>query len=413
MIKKEFDIVIVGAGLVGLSFANLLSSRLISSETIYGDKKIAILEKQPFKAPDLSNSFDSRVVALTQSSRIFLEDIGIWGKIVRERVCPFERMEIWESDGTGHIEFDCNDVRQDSLGYIVENSLVVRCLLNQVKKLKNVEFICPATVSDVQKNIYPGQSATSDITLNDGSVITTKLLVAADGGDSRIRDLCGFQMQEMNYGHQSIVARIATEKKHNFTARQRFLPDGPLALLPIQIVEGNSNQCSIVWSQKNNIAEKLMLLDDLSFCKALEQASGGCLGKIIKVEKRTKYKLILRHANDYIMQGVALIGDSAHTMHPLAGQGVNLGIQDALALTEEIEHALSRGLSPGDEFELRRYQRKRKPHNLAMITIINGLKMLFEEKSLPIRALRNDGMTALNRIGFIKNKIVRESMVII
>lgn len=213
MIKKEFDIVIVGAGLVGLSFANLLSSRLISSETIYGDKKIAILEKQPFKAPDLSNSFDSRVVALTQSSRIFLEDIGIWGKIVRERVCPFERMEIWESDGTGHIEFDCNDVRQDSLGYIVENSLVVRCLLNQVKKLKNVEFICPATVSDVQKNIYPGQSATSDITLNDGSVITTKLLVAADGGDSRIRDLCGFQMQEMNYGHQSIVARIATEKK--------------------------------------------------------------------------------------------------------------------------------------------------------------------------------------------------------
>jgi 2-octaprenylphenol hydroxylase len=153
-----------------------------------------------------------------------------------------------------------------------------------------------------------------------------------------------------------------------------------------------------------------MQLDDINFCKALENASGRCLGKIISVEQRTKFMLKQRHAQDYIMQGVALIGDSAHTMHPLAGQGINLGLQDSLALVQEIEYSLSRGLSPGNEFGLRRYQRKRKPHNLAMISIINGLKMLFEDKHLPIRLARNDGMNVLNKISFIKNKIMRKAM---
>jgi len=405
MEKKEYDVVVVGAGLVGLSFVSMLASRLDLNSNRDEDFKIAILEKQPFKTPDFTNMFDSRVVALTESSRILLENIGVWDNIASERVCPFERMEIWESDGTGHIEFDCNDIRQNSLGYIVENSLVTECILNQIKELKNVELICPATVTDLNRD-----SQSSTITLNDGTTIVTKLLVAADGGDSKVRDLCGFQLQEWSYGHHAIVTRIRAEAPHNFTARQRFLPDGPLALLPIQFKEGDSKQCSIVWSQKDKAAEKLMQLDDISFCKALEYASGHCLGKIIAVEKRTKFMLKQRHAKDYVMQGVALIGDSAHTMHPLAGQGVNLGLQDSLALVQEIAHSISRGLSPGNELGLRRYQRKRKPHNLAMISIINGLKMLFEDKQLPIRLIRNDGMNLLNKIGFIKNKIVREAM---
>lgn len=407
MEKKEYDIVVVGAGLVGLSFVNMLVSHLNINSNHDGGIKIAILEKQPFEKHDSSNKFDSRVVALTESSRILLENIGVWDNIASEKVCPFERMEIWESDGTGHIEFDCNDIRQNSLGYIVENSLVVKCNLDKIKELKNVELICPAKVTSLTRE---SQSNTSTITLDDGTTIVAKLLVAADGGDSKVRDLCGFKLQESNYGHHAIVTRVNTEKPHNFTARQRFLPDGPLALLPIQFKEGDSKQCSIVWSQKDKTAEKLMQLDDIDFCKALENASGLCLGKIISVEQRAKFMLKQRHAQDYIMPGVALIGDSAHTMHPLAGQGVNLGLQDSLALVQEIEYSVSRGLSPGNEFGLRRYQRKRKPHNLAMISIINGLKMLFEDKHLPIRLVRNDGMNVLNQISFIKNKIMREAM---
>ena len=166
------------------------------------------------------------------------------------------------------------------------------------------------------------------------------------------------------------MTRITTEKSHNFTARQRFLPDGPLALLPLQNEEGDSHQCSIVWSQKDIMTEKLMLLDDASFCEALEFSSSGCLGKITGVERRFSFILEQRHAVEYVKQGVALIGDAAHTVHPLAGQGVNLGFQDAIVLAKEVEHALYRGLSPGNLLALRRYQRARKPHNLAMMAIM-------------------------------------------
>ena len=171
MKKKEYDVVVVGAGLVGLSFVNMLVTHLNINSNHDENFKIAILEKQPLKKHDSSNKFDSRVVALTESSRILLENIGVWDNIASEKVCPFERMEIWESDGTGHIEFDCNDVRQNSLGYIVENSLVVKCNLDKIKELKNVELICPATVTSLTRE---SQSKTSTITLDDGTTIDAK-----------------------------------------------------------------------------------------------------------------------------------------------------------------------------------------------------------------------------------------------
>ncbi len=183
MKKKEYDVVVVGAGLVGLSFVNMLVTHLNINSNHDENFKIAILEKQPLKKHDSSNKFDSRVVALTESSRMLLENFGVWDNISNERVCPFERMEIWESDGTGHIEFDCNDIRQNSLGYIVENSLVIKCNLDKIKEFKNVELIYPATVTDLTRE---SQSNTSTITLGDGTTIVAKLLVAADGGDSKV-----------------------------------------------------------------------------------------------------------------------------------------------------------------------------------------------------------------------------------
>jgi len=246
---KEYDIVVAGAGMVGLIFASLLATRQYSDCV---NLKIAILEAKPFKDTDIKAKFDPRVVALTESSRHLLEDIGVWSNIASQRVCPYQRMEIWESDGTGNIEFDCKDIRQSSLGHIVENRLIIKSILHRMEGLENVELLCPAMVVDVDQKSSSGHSEVTTIILSDGTAITTKLLVAADGGESKVRDLCGFQLREWNYGHHAIVTSVVTEKAHNFTARQRFLPDGPLAFLPLQAETGNSHHCSIVWSQKDS-----------------------------------------------------------------------------------------------------------------------------------------------------------------
>jgi 2-polyprenylphenol 6-hydroxylase len=405
MADHNYDVVVSGAGMVGAAFATLLATKALTSTDSGQCLKIAVLEARPFQMPDLSQSFDPRVVALTKPSRQLLEDVGVWEQIASQRVCPYQRMEVWEADGTGHIEFDCAEVRQPSLGHIVENALIVESLLQRLEALENVELLCPAKVVGLAQK--PDSVV---ISLEDGSEITTKLLAAADGAQSKVRDLCGLQLREWDYGHHAIVTTVTTEKNHNFTARQRFLANGPLAFLPLQTESGDCHQCSIVWSQQENVAEQLMSLDDSAFCTALEQAGSSSLGKIVAVDKRYKIPLKQRHAVDYVIPGVALMGDAAHTIHPLAGQGVNLGFQDVITLVEEVERAVGRGLSPGDMWALGRYQRRRKPHNLGTMAVMEGFKRLFEGQPLPVRLLRNDGMSAINRLGPIKNLIVRQAM---
>ncbi|MEH6616555.1 MAG: UbiH/UbiF/VisC/COQ6 family ubiquinone biosynthesis hydroxylase [Porticoccus sp.] len=409
MADHEYDVVVAGAGMVGAAFAALLATTKQGKNL-----RIAVLEARPFEMPDLSESFDPRVVALTASSRKLLQDTGAWDQITARRVCPYQRMEVWEADGTGHIEFDCAEVRQPSLGHIVENALVVEALWQRIEVLENVELLCPATVVDLERQASSsrgsGRSTNVAISLADGSIINTKLLAAADGAQSKVRELCGLQLRQWEYGHHAIVTTVTTEKNHDFTARQRFLPEGPLAFLPLQTETGDCHQCSIVWSQQADVAEQLMALDDEAFCQALTLAGEGCLGNIVGVDKRYKIPLKQRHAVDYVVPGVALMGDAAHTIHPLAGQGVNLGFQDVIVLVEEIERAISRGLSPGDMWALGRYQRRRKPHNLGTMAVMEGFKRLFENQPLPVRLLRNDGMSAVNRLGPIKNFMVRQAM---
>ena len=403
MVDYEYDVVVAGAGMVGAAFAALLAT------TESGKKlRIAVLEARPFEMPDLSDSFDPRVVALTAVSQKLLKDVGAWDQIEAQRVCPYQRMEVWEADGTGHIEFDCAEVRQSSLGYIVENALVVEALLAKLDELKNVTLLCPALVVDVERQA--GRREGVLISLEDGRVISTRLLAAADGAHSKVRELCGLSLRQWEYGHHAIVTTVTTEKNHNFTARQRFMPEGPLAFLPLRSESGDCHQCSIVWSQQAEVAESLIALDDEGFCQALARAGEHCLGDIVAVDKRYKIPLTQRHAVDYVVPGVALMGDAAHTIHPLAGQGVNLGFQDVIVLVEEVDRAVKRGLSPGDMWGLGRYQRRRKPHNLGTMAVMEGFKRLFEDQPLPIRLLRNDGMSAVNRLGPIKNLVIRQAM---
>lgn len=410
MADHQYDVVVAGAGMVGAAFATLLATSAQGKNL-----HIAVLEAKPFEMPDLSTHFDPRVVALTTLSRQLLEDVGVWSSIAHRRTCPYQRMEVWESDGTGHIEFDCAEVRQTSLGHIVENALVVEALLQRIDQLPNVELLCPAKVVGLERKVKQGDAdgGASDavvISLADGSMITTQLLAAADGANSKVRELCGLSLRQWEYGHDAIVTTVTTEKNHGYTARQRFLPEGPLAFLPLQTESGDCHQCSIVWSQQADVAESLMALDDASFCQSLTLASGACLGEVVAVDRRYQIPLKQRHAVDYVVPGVALLGDAAHTIHPLAGQGVNLGFQDVIALVEEVGHALERGLSPGDMWSLRRYQRRRKPSNLGMMAVMEGFKRLFEDRALPVRLLRNEGMNRVNQLGPIKNMIVRQAM---
>jgi 2-octaprenylphenol hydroxylase len=266
-----------------------------------------------------------------------------------------------------------------------------------------VDVLAPARLAGLD---YEGRQ--SLLHLDDGRSIRCELLVAADGALSRTRDLLGMRTREWDYGHRAIVTTAAFEHSHAFTAWQRFLPTGPLALLPLP---GDGERlCSIVWSIEESEAEELLDLDDTAFGAALTAASEGVLGNVQACAPRLAFPLRQRHAVDYVMPGAALVGDAAHTIHPLAGQGINLGLADVAVLAEEVERAVARGLAPGRDDVLRRYQRRRKGDNLRMMAAMDGFKRLFGANALPLRWLRNTGMRGVAAIPALKRRIIREAM---
>ena len=402
MVKaSQYDVIIVGAGMVGAATACLLARASLSykSEPI----TIALVDARiadPFNA----EQFDPRVAAVTESSRHLLERCGVWGVVEAKRVSAYEAMEVWDAEGTGRIHFDCHDIHQPNLGHIVENSLLVGALLQEVAVQPSISFICPVTITDY---LYSDDKVT--VVLDSGRELCGSLLIAADGANSLIRQHFDIDTKEWDYGHKAIVTTIVTERDNQKTAWQRFMPSGPLALLPLN-KDGDLKYSSIVWSQELDEADRLMALDDEQFCAELGRASEQCLGAVLAVDKRFAVPLRQRHAKNYVLPRVALVGDAAHTIHPLAGQGVNLGFSDVEALVDEIGRAIERGNDIGDISTLNRYQRRRKPHNLAAMAVMEGFKRLFSADQLGLRLLRNMGMSGLNRLAPLKNEIIKKAM---
>jgi 2-octaprenylphenol hydroxylase len=401
MVNNQYDVIIVGAGMVGAACACLLAKT-----TPVGAKqplKIALVEARK-AAPFNYQHFDPRVAALTEKSRQLLDNAGVWNQVVAKRVSPYQSMNVWDAEGTGRIQFHCHDLHQPNLGHIVENSALVDALLCEIESLDAVDFYCPAIISS-----YQSCDDSISIDLDSGVQLNASLLVAADGANSAIREHFNFAVREWDYGHQAIISTVTTEQPNKKTAWQRFMPTGPLALLPLDST-GDALYCSIVWSQETQEAERLMALDDDQFCAELSRASELCLGQISSVERRFCIPLRQRHALDYVLPRLALVGDAAHTIHPLAGQGVNLGFADIQVLVEEIIRASERGLDIGDLSILRRYQRRRKPDNLATMAAMEGFKRLFAADQLSVRLLRNMGMSALNDVTAIKNQLIKLAM---
>jgi 2-octaprenylphenol hydroxylase len=410
---QHYDIIVVGAGLVGAAFALRMARHYANKPGHHKKQKagnVALLEAHSISLPTSASAttFDPQVVALTEASRQWLDTLNVW-QACADRACPYGHMSVRDGQGTGCIEFDAADVQRANLGHIVEKSRLRASLLSGIAEQSNIDLYCPAPVESLRRD---GETIT--VNLSDGEQLSSSLVVAADGANSPIREQMGFHLRTWGYKHTAITATIKTEKPHGFTARQWFTPSGPLAFLPLcsSVKESpdEARYVSIVWSQTPEEAERLVALDKEAFCRELTMTSEGVLGVIESVSERLQFPLTQRHGVDYVQSGVALIGDAAHTIHPLAGQGVNLGFSDARVLAEELARAFEQDIDPGNLQTLKRYQRRRKLDNLAMMAAMESFKRLFEREELPVRLLRNIGMSGLNRLVPLKNSLIRQAM---
>jgi 2-polyprenylphenol 6-hydroxylase len=387
----QFDVIIVGAGAVGTACACMLR---------HSGLRIALLDAHAPSAFVAAAEIDLRVFALSPATRQILESLDAWQFIQSQRVCAYTEMHVWDATGNGRIHFDSADVGEPALGYIVENRLIQHALQTQLLTADNVTVMHPATPEAVAMD-----ADQASLTLQDGRRLHARLLVAADGAGSATRKLAGLDTHVSSYGQTAIVAHVTTQKPHCHTAWQRFLPSGPIALLPLQ-----DGRASVVWSLDNARAQEVQQLDEAGFCAAVTAASDEILGQVTASTLRAGFPLQRMYVSEYVRARFALIGDAAHVMHPLAGQGVNMGFKDMAALCKIILAAKQQHRDVGDLGVLRRYQRARKGDNLAMITALDGFKRLFSNDIAPLRWLRNSGLRAVDRFTPLKSALMRRAM---
>jgi 2-octaprenylphenol hydroxylase len=402
------DIMIVGGGMMGSALALGLAQQGWHVVLVEASP-LAKLQTAAQPATDVDD-FEPRVSAISMASQRLLEGLGAWAEVAAGRHCPYQTMTVWDAEGTGRIEFDAAEMRAEALGTIVENRHVVRALFNALEA-SPATIISGAKVAGWLAQGPDGEGGNAPgICLEDGQHLRARLVVAADGAQSRLRQLVGLPTREWDYDQQAIVATVRSKQVHQYTARQSFSRTGPLAFLPLQADNGDEHFCSIVWSQDTLEARRLMALDDVAFNAELARAIELPEDSIEAISRRFAFPLRQRHAMDYTAPGFALLGDAAHSIHPLAGQGANLGYSDVAVLLEELKRARKLGLNPGDALVLGRYQRRRKSENLAMMAAMEGLKQLFGRDELPLRWLRNQGMNWLNQLAPLKNRLAAEAM---
>ncbi|TDV52629.1 2-octaprenyl-6-methoxyphenol hydroxylase /2-octaprenyl-3-methyl-6-methoxy-1,4-benzoquinol hydroxylase [Pseudomonas graminis] len=393
--ETRADLLIVGAGMVGSALALALRDSGLNILVVDGGP----LTVKPFVA---DAPFEARVSALSIASQRILERLGVWEGIVARRVSPYSDMHVWDGSGTGKVHFSASSVHAEVLGHIVENRVVQDAL---VERLHGSEI---GLLADARLEQMRHSGDDWLLTLSDGRTLRAPLVVAADGANSTVRRMTGTATREWDYLHHAIVTSVRTADSHRKTAWQRFTDDGPLAFLPLD--REGEHWCSIVWSVTPEQSERLMKLDDERFCRELENAFEGYLGKVISADSRVCVPLRQRHAKRYVAPGLALIGDAAHTIHPLAGQGVNLGFLDAAVLAEVLRGAVERGERLADERVLSRYERRRMPHNLALMAAMEGFERLFQADALPVRLLRNAGLKMVDHSAEAKALFVRQAL---
>ncbi|QIV94403.1 UbiH/UbiF/VisC/COQ6 family ubiquinone biosynthesis hydroxylase [Allofrancisella frigidaquae] len=389
MLQK--DIVIVGAGMVGLSLALALHKKGL---------QVAIVEAKSISSKVLDqNRIETRVSAINHTSKRFLKELDVWNIIRSYKVSPYYQMQVWDDNFDEKITITAEEISEHSLGYIVENDVITTALLEKISQT-GIEIFDNQKIKEVQRC----QNIAKIILEN--KTIETSLVVGADGANSFIRDYFNFETKVKPYDHISIVATLELEKDHNQTAYQRFYDKGVLAFLPLE----NKNKASIVWSVKTDYANYLMGLKEQVFEKALALAIGNILGDTKLLTKRFGFELLQRHAKSYIQDKVVLVGDAAHSIHPLAGQGVNLGFKDVISLTNVLSESFAKGRLLGAESTLDKYQRDRKLDNTKMITLMKTFKEVFGSDNKYIKKIRRFGLKFVDKNSFIKRIIVKQAL---
>ncbi|QIW15211.1 FAD-dependent 2-octaprenylphenol hydroxylase [Pasteurellaceae bacterium RH1A] len=391
---KSADLVIVGAGMVGLALAGQLAAC---------DCRIILVEQAPpqFNLEQTSN----RVSAINFASQSLLEEIGAWQHIPAQKRSPYDQMEVWEKDSFAQIQFDNQDpalraLGLDQLGFIIENQQIQHALYEQVKTQANVEFV----FDKLQKLGISENGAF--LTFEDGQMLSAKLVVGADGAQSWVRNQSHIPLISRDYEHTALVCNVKTAEPHEQTARQIFAPDSILAFLPMK----DPHQCSIVWSLPPERAAALQACEEADFNKQLTIAFDNRLGLCHLQGSRNIYPLVARYARDFAQPRLALIGDAAHTIHPLAGLGVNLGFADAKCLAQELALHLAAGHDIGDYRHLRRFERKRKVEAVKLLGSMGVLKELFADDHPVKKLVRGLGLSLTNQLRPVKNQLLKQAL---
>ena len=389
--EHSYDLVIVGGGMTGLTLACAVAGAGL---------RVLLIERQPLPAV-LAPGFDGRVTAIAQGSRRLLAALGLWSELAADAQ-PIQDIRVGERHSSLTVRYDHRAVGDEPLGHIVENRLIRGALLRRVRALagRSLTLAAPAAVARIR-----WREEGARVRLEGGSEAAGALVAAAEGRNSPTRAAAGIEVLRWDYRQTGIVATIAHERPHRGVAVERFFPDGPCAVLPM-----SGQRSSIVWAAQDRLAQELVGLDDEAFLGELAERVGDALGALTLAGPRWHYPLSMVQARRYTGRRLALVGDAAHAIHPLAGQGWNLALRDVAALAELVVDARRLGLDPGGAALLARYERWRRFDSLALIAITDGLNRLFGNDLLPLRVARELGLGLVERIAPLKQFFMRHAM---
>jgi 2-octaprenyl-6-methoxyphenol hydroxylase len=403
--NTDFDVIIVGGGLVGASLACALANSSL---------RIAIIEAFPFSSDDIEYqpAFDARSVALSYVSKQIFAGMGLWSSINKLGVAAIKKIHVSDRGHAGVTRLDSRNEKVEALGYVVETRVIGKALFDALNKQANLSLIAPATLSSF--DLTAEQASITIEHAGEIKSLSTKLLVAADGGDSVVRRLSGVKVRERQYEQCAVIANVATDMPHHNQAFERFTDSGPLALLPMAgtVKDPAEDSCrfSLVWTINKQQQDEVMSWDDDTFLAHLRQRFGERAGHFIQVSQRHVYPLSLMRAQEHVRERLAIIGNAAHTLHPVAGQGFNLGLRDVAALSQVIIDAQREHKDIGTLTTLKEYAEWRRRDHIQTAMATDGLVKLFSNNILPLAALRNLGLLVVDLVPPLKKVFARHAM---
>lgn len=385
----QFDVIIQGGGLTGLALAASLAN---------SDCRVVLVEARPLKQT-LSVPFDGRVTAIALAARRMLETIGAW-EIMAQTSEPILHIEVADAAGVASVHYDSADVGDQPMGHIVENRMIRQALLSVVQRAGNIEVLAPTEIAGIERDRFRVVAISAD-----GRRLEAKLLALCEGRMSTSRERLGIAATKTAYDQTAIVCTLIHENPHQGWAIERFFNDGPFAILPL-----NGNRSSIVWALDNASAPAVIALDDDAFAAEIAERFGDRLGGIRLEGRRWNYPLTLVTSEQLVANRVALVGDTARGIHPIAGQGWNLALRDVAALAEVIVESIGLGLDPGQEDRLERYAGWRRVDSLTLIGVTDGINSLFSNDSSLLRLARDAGLAVVDTLPIAKRFFMRHAM---